>query len=235
MNAATTFATAPRRAVSPYARRLAREQGIALDDLPGTGPSGRIVAVDVLAYQAPVAAALPELTAAAPLLQTFAFSATVFLADLYRLVADAACVGVTIDIEDAALRAARMALAGTDIAREPGIALEAAGRQIVISGDSGLSIGAERRLRLGAMDVEVDVSANPATASLLILWAARAVPVTMPIKPGRTLRLVLVVDTDRDVASALLCADADKVSETQALELLDAFVAALEEPLALMA
>ena len=45
-----------RRAISPYARRLARERGIALDALPGSGPAGRVVAADILAHVAkPVA------------------------------------------------------------------------------------------------------------------------------------------------------------------------------------
>lgn len=40
-------AAANRIVASPYARRLAREQGIALSELRGTGPGGRIVARDI--------------------------------------------------------------------------------------------------------------------------------------------------------------------------------------------
>ncbi len=235
MNIATTSSSQTRRAVSPYARRLAREKGIALDDLPGTGPTGRIVAADVLAYQAPATLILPEQILPTKISQSVAFSATVSLVDFFRLAADAARVGMTIDIEDAALRAARTALAVTGVVDQPSIALEVADRQILISGASDLSIGTERRLRLEVLNDGGNMASHPATASLLVLRAARVMPVNMPIRPGRALRIVLVVDTDREEANALLCANADRISETQAVELLSAFVLALEEPLALLA
>lgn len=235
MNVAASFTANPRRPVSPYARRLAGERDIALDDLRGSGPRGRITAVDVLAYQAPVAHDLPVALAHERILQSFAFSAVVSLTAMFRLAVDAARVGLTLEIEDAALRAARMALAATDIADKPGIALEADGGQILISRRSDLSIGAERRLRLNAMNNGAEVSADPATASLMVLQTARVVPMSMPVQSGRVLRLVLFVDADREEASALLCANAEEVSEAQALDLLGAFVDALEEPLALMA
>lgn len=44
---------------SPIARRLARERSIDLALVNGTGPGGRIVEADVLAYQAPAAAPAP--------------------------------------------------------------------------------------------------------------------------------------------------------------------------------
>jgi pyruvate dehydrogenase E2 component (dihydrolipoamide acetyltransferase) len=51
--------------VSPLARRLAREAGLSLADIPGTGPGGRIIRRDVMAAAAPVAAA-PVVAAASP-------------------------------------------------------------------------------------------------------------------------------------------------------------------------
>ncbi len=53
---------------SPIARRLARERGIDLAALTGTGPNGRIVEQDVLNYEPPAEtpAAAPEAPAAAP-------------------------------------------------------------------------------------------------------------------------------------------------------------------------
>jgi len=41
---------------SPIARRLARERGIALYKIPGTGPGGRVIEEDVLNYQEPAKA-----------------------------------------------------------------------------------------------------------------------------------------------------------------------------------
>ena len=55
---APTAAAGPSRA-SPLARRLAEERGVNIDDIAGTGPGGRVVKDDVLAFAAagPVAAA----------------------------------------------------------------------------------------------------------------------------------------------------------------------------------
>ena len=61
----TVIADAPERApgaegevrASPLARRLARERGIDLSTLTGSGPGGRIVEEDVLSHQEPTAAA----------------------------------------------------------------------------------------------------------------------------------------------------------------------------------
>lgn len=50
-------ASGTRRRATPVARRLARQSGLALDDLPGTGPRGRIEARDVRAAAAGVAPA----------------------------------------------------------------------------------------------------------------------------------------------------------------------------------
>ena len=50
MTVAMTTATAPggnRRVASPRSRALAREHGLSLHDLPGSGPNGRIVRLDV--------------------------------------------------------------------------------------------------------------------------------------------------------------------------------------------
>ncbi len=98
MNAAAAFPARPRRAASPYARRLARERGLALDTLGGSGPGGRILAADVLAFRQPDPP--PAHLAAGPPL---VFSAAVSLAALARLAADAARAGFVIGLEDAAL------------------------------------------------------------------------------------------------------------------------------------
>lgn len=50
---------------SPYAKKLAGEQGVNLAQVTGTGPHSRIVAKDVLGFQAPVAE-VPKATHAAP-------------------------------------------------------------------------------------------------------------------------------------------------------------------------
>jgi hypothetical protein len=113
--------------------------------------------------------------------------------------------------------------------------IEAPGRQILISAPPGLSIGAERRLRLAALSGEAIASANAAASSLLVLSSVRVVPVALPLLPGRKLRFVLAADTGREQAHALLCADPAALTPAQATDMLDAFVRVLEEPLALLA
>ena len=51
---------------SPLARRIAADKGIDLGDVKGTGPNGRIVQADVLAYQPAAKAAPAEATASKP-------------------------------------------------------------------------------------------------------------------------------------------------------------------------
>ncbi|CUM50906.1 uncharacterized protein AC631_01308 [Debaryomyces fabryi] len=50
---------------SPLAKTIALDKGIALKNIKGTGPNGRIVAKDVENYKAPAAAAAPSATGAA--------------------------------------------------------------------------------------------------------------------------------------------------------------------------
>jgi pyruvate dehydrogenase E2 component (dihydrolipoamide acetyltransferase) len=54
-NGAATIDQAPARRVlaSPKARRIARERGVRIEDLHGTGPHGAVQAADVLAHEAP--------------------------------------------------------------------------------------------------------------------------------------------------------------------------------------
>lgn len=234
MNAVAGLQGQSRRAASPYARRLARERELDLATVIGSGPHGRIVAADILSWQPKPADRPAEPLAPPPLASppVVSFSASVNLAALGRLAADAARVGLDITIEDAAARAAQAAL-GTDAAG--GLAIEAEGRQIRIATATGLSIGAERQLRLTALASGADLSGQPAQASLLVLHAARVTPAALPLLPSRMLRFVLVIDRDREQGHALLCANAQGMTEHRAAAVLEAFISALEQPLALLA
>lgn len=233
MNAAV-FSMGARRAVSPYARRLAREGDVVLAKVAGSGPGGRIVAADILTHRSQ-AAAIPAARPIASRAPVLTFSAVVSLAGFCRLATEAAGVGLDIPIEDTATRAAQAALSTLADKGTQGIAIEADGRQVMISTASDRSIRVERRLRLEALDRGADVSAEPATASLLVLHSARVAPVGLPLLPGRAARFVLAVDGDREQAHALFCADGDVITETQAVAVLEAFAAGLEKPLALLA
>lgn len=233
MNAVAGLQGQSRHAASPYARRLARERELDLATVIGSGPHGRIVAADILSWQPkadrPAEPLVPPPHASPPV---FSFSASVNLAALCRLAADAARVGLDITFEDAAARSALAAL-GADAAG--GLAIEAEGRQIRIATATGLSIGAERQLRLAALASGADLSGQPAQASLLVLHAARVTPSALPLLPSRMLRFVLVVDRDREQGHALLCANAQGMTEHRAAAVLEAFISALEQPLALLA
>lgn len=232
MNALAEFPGQPRRAVSPYARRLARERGLDLTELTGSGPDGRVVAADVLSWRPKVVEAPVADLPAHPSVPVFSLSTSISLAALNRLSADAGRIGLEIAIEDAAGRAVRAALDGE---ASGGLAIEADGRQVMLAADAGLSIGAERRLRLEALASGTDASGKPALASLLVLRSTRVVPSALPLLPFRKLRFSLFVDHDREVGHALLCADSGKMSEQRAVTVLEAFAQALEQPLALLA
>lgn len=232
MNALAEFPGQQRRAVSPYARRLARERGLDLTALTGSGPEGRVVAADVLSWRPRIVEAPVADLPTHPSVPVFSLSTSVSLAAFYRLSADAARVGLEIAIEDAAGRAVRAAL---EYDASGGLAIETEGRQVMLAADAGLSIGAERRLRLEALASGTDAAGKPALASLLVLRSTRVVPSALPLLPFRKLRFSLFVDPDREAGHALLCADSGEMPEQRAATVLESFAQALEQPLALLA
>ena len=226
------LAPAPRRVVaSPYAKRLARERDIALFDLTGTGPDGRIVAADVLGYQPKAAAKAPLLAVASTV---GAFATTLSLGTLETLLAGFADADTPFDIEDVALRAAGCSIddvAGvTDLPEAP-VALETGTIQRVFAGLKRLSLAPLRQRRL-ADDIG-DEAGEPAALSLRIVRSSGIRPVAMPLKPGRAMRLVLTIEAGR--GEALISFDSATVSEDDAAELLSRFKGYIEKPLRLLA
>lgn len=224
------LAPPPRRvAASPYARRLARERGVALFDIAGTGPDGRIVAADVLGYRPPAPA---PVAAAAPAASIGAFAAGIALAAVDTLLLGFADAGTPFDLEDVVLRAAGCSLddvPGASLPEAP-VALETGSRQTVFTGLRRLSLAPLRQRRLAQTD---DQSAEPASLSLRIVAGSGIRPVGMPLKPGRAMRLVLTVESGH--AEALLSFDSAQVTEEDAAELLSRFKDYLEKPLRLLA
>lgn len=227
--AATALQT--RRAASPYARRLAREHGLTLDVLNGSGPNGRIVAADIEAHvarpPAPVAVSGP---------QASALGTTIQLTTLLQLLAGFADADTPFTLEDVVLRATGCALddvpeTGT-LAGAP-VALEQPARQLVFADIRKGSLGPLRARRLEAIEAGGDQSAEPATLSLKLLAASDIRPVMMPLKPGRSMRLVLAAGPAS--GECLLSFDAGLVSEDAATEFLTRFKAYLELPLRLLA
>jgi len=227
--AATALQT--RRAASPYARRLARERGLALDVLKGSGPNGRIIAADIEAYvarpPAPVATGVP---------QASALGTTIQLATLLQLLAGFDDADTPFTLEDVVLRAAGCALDDVpetgSLAGAP-VALEQPAGQLVFADIRKGSLGPLRARRLAAIEAGGDHSAAPAILSLKLLAASEIRPVMMPLKPGRNMRLVLAAGPVS--GECLLSFDAGLVSEDAATEFLTRFKAYLELPLRLLA
>lgn len=226
-----TAAVQTRRAASPYARRLARERGIALDGLRGSGPNGRIVAADISAF-----VARPIAPVAAAGTQASALGTTIQLATLTQLLAAFAEAETPFTLEDVALRAAGCALDDVPetsaIAGAP-VALELPSGQVVLADIRKGSLAPLRARRLAAVAAGEDEASRPAACSLRLLGASDIRPVMMPLLPGRAMRLVLAAGPAS--GECLLSFDANLVGETAATAFLVRFKAYLEIPIRLLA
>jgi hypothetical protein len=234
-----TASTGQRIAVSPYARRLARDQQLALSDVRGSGPGGRIVAVDIRSHRPPqhLPASEPPptiLAAASPQSSHGGLGATANIAALSALLAQFAAMGKDISIEDVLLRAAAKALAaipGKQISGAGVVVLETAkGDQILIAAEN-LSVAAQRARRLAT-----DAAASIGSPAELSLWLtpSRGIRASfLPLRPGRPLRLVVSVSSDE--ADLLLVFCTETISETRAAGLVEAIRDYLESGLGLFA
>lgn len=232
-------AVASRLAVSPYARRLARERNLPLDALRGSGPGGRILAADVLDF-VPVEAPA-ELADAAPApavgaSSIAAFATSIALGALHELMAALESSGKVFDIDDILLRAAGSAFIEISDSAEVGearVALELGNRQVVFAATSGMPLTALRATRLAAQADERDDAQKPATLSVRLLPASDIRPVTMPLLPGRAMRLTVSLGSAGDHAECLLTADTAALDEATSTVWLAALKSAIEHPLRL--
>ncbi len=192
MNAAV--AQTRRLAVSPYARRLARERALPLETLRGSGPAGRILAADVLGF-VPVAAPVVASDVVAPAAAPFpaasriaAFATSVALGTLQDLLAAIQSSGNVFAIDDVLLRAAGRAFAEMPDAAKVGdasVALELAGRQTVFAMIPEMSLTSLRAMRLAALADSRDETETPADLSLRLLPASDVRPMMMTLLAGR--------------------------------------------------
>ncbi|UVK55588.1 E3 binding domain-containing protein [Mesorhizobium sp. AR02] len=240
MNAA--IAQTRRLAVSPYARRLARERSLPLEALRGSGPGGRILAADVHAFIPVVALVLASdvvAHAAAPSIVAFriaAFTTSVALGALQDLLAALQSSGNVFAIDDVLLRAAGRAFAEIPDAAKVGgasVALELASRQTVFAMIPEMSLTSLRAMRLAALVDSRDETETPADLSLRLLSASDVRPVMMPLLAGRAMRLTVSLNMPGDHAECLLTVDAASVDEATAAAWLAALKSAIEHPLRL--
>lgn len=225
-----------RRRISPYARKLARERGIGLDVVSGSGPEGRIVAADIFAFVPKVA--VPPLFARSP--TPSALAASVDLTGLNAVLGQFAKAETPFELDDMILRAVGCALDDvsdvTPLDGRPGaleVRFDGEAGQLVFRDIRKSSLAPLRARRLAALMAGVDQSAEPAALSIRLLRAGSIRPVMLPLLPGRAMRLVIAFGGD--AAEALLVVDGLSVDEDAASELLVRFKSYLEAPLRLLA
>jgi hypothetical protein len=224
--------------VSPYARRLALERGLPLEVLRGTGPAGRILAADVLAFvpaAAPVELAAAAATPVVAAIRTAAFATNVALGALRDLLAAIEGSGRTFELEDIVLCAAGRACAASLPTGADGasIALELANTQVVLTQAADMSLTALRAERLAAGDDSRNDVGKGVVLSVRFLAAGDIRPVLMPLLPDRRMRLIISADEAGDHAECLLVADTASVDEAVAVEWLSTFRSAMDQPLRL--
>lgn len=228
-------APAARLAVSPYARRLARERGLPLSALRGSGPGGRILAADVRGFVASPAAVVEETRseqASAPAQRIAALATSVALGQAGEVLAALGRSGSAFDPEDLVLLAAGRALGAVPI-EGTALALETNGRQVVLH-RMGAALGVLRAERQRASAEGRDDALQPAALSLKFLRAGAVRPVLVPLLPGRPMRLVAAVDGNGQRAECLLVFDASLVAEDAAAGWLAAFGSGLASPLSIL-
>ena len=228
-------AAAPRLSASPYARRLARERGVPLAGLAGSGPNGRVVAADVVAFvAAPVVQqiAAPVSTAVAP-----PAPVDVAASALAAAPRSVSAFQATVDL---APLAALIAAAGSGLAAGPFLVKAAAraagplgerllvrdgGRLALVEGAATLSPGTiAARLEAG--------TSRDAPFSIELLAGSGIRPLSSGLPVGAIAKLVIVADAGR--AELLFVHDEAALSSTDAVAMLALIRDLAEAPLRLL-
>jgi pyruvate dehydrogenase E2 component (dihydrolipoamide acetyltransferase) len=230
-----------RQFASPYARKLARERGIALLDLRGSGPSGRIVAADVLTFVKPPVAIEPVPSPAQPesaqvlapaAANTVAALATqIDLSKLDALIEQFAGAQLKLSTDAILLRAAARGLAAFDVKGTIGWEMGRERGDVVIADADRLSL-AVIQTQLDGNAVAADGSVPP-VLSIRRLQNSGIRAVSSPLRPGYKMRLIL--SGDDGIADCLLAFDAASIDEDLAVDFLARLKDDLEAPLRLLA
>lgn len=222
---APTDQPGPRVRSTPYARRLARERGIPLSALAGTGPNGRVTGKDVTEF-VPAVATAAVATVHAPM--PAALAASVSLAAIRDLLPQFDDVVPAIELVDVCLKATAAALRSA-----PDLATVIVLDSRRLAGLDRLTLGA-----IAALRQESDSADEAADGGdLVVTWIDRAGirPVAMPMPEGAAARLVIAASADSDRAECLFSYDPRRIGDSEAADFLLAFKAAMEIPLRLIA
>jgi pyruvate dehydrogenase E2 component (dihydrolipoamide acetyltransferase) len=224
---------AARTIASPYARRLSRQRGVSLSGVSGSGPSGRIVAADILAFKAPSlsTAALSNHPAEAVASKVVTvFSARIRTGAARELLAGFAAARPEISLETLVVRAAGRFL--QDAGSTGMIHLEGAEDDL-----HALDIAEAATLSLGILKDRLATlpkgTRSEAVLSLRSMGEVGIRAVSVPLLPRQRMRLVLSMEGD--MAECLLCFDASEVTEDSAIDLLLRIQADFDHPLRLFA
>jgi pyruvate dehydrogenase E2 component (dihydrolipoamide acetyltransferase) len=220
---------ASRVSATPYARRLARDRGIPLAAIAGTGPNGRRTGRDVLAHVA-IPEPLPSpATAAAP--ATAALATTVSLGAIAGLLPQFESFEPEIELVDVCLKAAAATLRNSDALAGAAIVLAPSGR--VLDGLDRLTLGAIAALRRE----EGDTAPRPDRPVLEVSWLARdgIRPIALPLRPGAAARIMLAGTLASPQAECLMSYDPARLDDVAAADFLLAFRGWLEVPLRMIA
>jgi len=222
-----------RQFASPYARKLARERGVALVNLAGSGPSGRIVAADILSFTQ-AAAFLPSpavqvdtIGSLRPAITVAAIAAEVRIEKVRKLLFQFAALH-DLKLETLVLRAAARALHSRG--SEGTISLEVGRHE-----RHAVDVQEASTLSIGTLDdlLKTQTAERPAQAIVSIRRiATRGVRVlSTPLLPGHRMRLTL--SGNEDIAECMPSFDTQKITEDDAVEWLADVRDALESPLRL--
>ncbi|MDQ6435367.1 E3 binding domain-containing protein [Mesorhizobium sp. LHD-90] len=253
-----TIAVAPapssgRIHATPYARRLARERNLPLSAIAGSGPNGRITAIDLVNFRqaaepaaqplaavatSPSVPSAPDLTSqqAATIAQQAAgkaaptaIAARVDFAALDALLERIAELRPGVGREDVCLRAAALALGDARAMRPANtiLLLTAPDGRQALKGLAETSLGAIPKLRQG------DATADEAGLAISFIGRAGVRPVAAQLV-GAPARLVVGAVEKDGGAECLLSYDADTVPDDKAEEFLVGFRDLVETPLRLL-
>jgi pyruvate dehydrogenase E2 component (dihydrolipoamide acetyltransferase) len=220
---------ASRVSATPYARRLARDRGIPLAAIAGTGPNGRRTGRDVLAHVAtPEPLPAPAATAAPA---TAALAATISLTAIAGLLPQFESFEPEIELIDVCLKAAAATLRNSDALAGAAIVPAPSGR--VLDGLDRLTLGAIAALRRE----DAGAPPSPDRPVLEVSWLARdgIRPIALPLRPGAAARIMLAGTLASPQAECLMSYDPARLDDTAAADFLLAFRGWLEVPLRMIA
>jgi hypothetical protein len=238
-----TAASLRRIHATPYARRLARERGLPLSTIAGSGPEGRITGDDLLKRHAPpvgalAAAARAEIAAQFPAREAAvtavsapcAIVAQVDFTALDTLLAQITALRAGVSREDICLKAAAVALRGATSFGPRGtiLLLTAPDQRRHLAGLAEASVGGIATLR-GRAEASGD-------AALAVSFIGRSGirPVAAQLVGGTAARLVVGAPDGRGRADCLMSYDTAKLGDGDAEDYLAAFRDLVEAPFRLL-